>query len=123
MRSKEQGNFSDEEMRVFDEINEHLCNRFRLAYPNGVNRFMMDCNVDRIIAAYSLTPREWEVSSLLVKGVSRAEIADRLSISKNTLKHHIANIYRKMHVSNAMQFFAAFNRVGNIGGSSGGDEK
>ncbi len=123
MRSKEQGNFSDEEMRVFDEINEHLCNRFRLAYPNGVNRFMMDCNVDRIIAAYSLTPREWEVSSLLVKGVSRAEIADRLSISKNTLKHHIANIYRKMHVSNAMQFFAAFNRVGNIGGSSRGDEK
>ena len=123
MRSKEQGNFSDEEMRVFDEINEHLCNRFRLAYPNGVNRFMMDCNVDRIIAAYSLTPREWEVSSLLVKGVSRAEIADRLSISKNTLKHHIANIYRKMHVSNAMQFFAAFNRVGNIGGSSRADEK
>ena len=34
-----------------------------------------------------------------------------LSISKNTLKHHVASIYRKMHVSNGMQFFAAFNRA------------
>ena len=98
-------------MRILNEVNEHLCNRFRLAYPNGVNRFMMDCNVDSIIATYSLSQREWEVCSLLVKGMSRAEIADSLSISKNTLKHHVASIYRKMHVSNGMQFFAAFNRA------------
>ena len=111
MRAKEQGNFSDEEMRILNEVNEHLCNRFRLAYPNGVNRFMMDCNVDSIIATYSLSQREWEVCSLLVKGMSRGEIADSLSISKNTLKHHVASIYRKMHVSNGMQFFAAFNRA------------
>ena len=111
MRAKEQGNFSDEEMRILNEVNEHLCNRFRLAYPNGVNRFMMDCNVDSIIATYSLSQREWEVCSLLVKGMSRAKIADSLSISKNTLKHHVASIYRKMHVSNGMQFFAAFNRA------------
>lgn len=113
MRSKEHGDFTDEEMRVFDEVNEHLCNRFRLVYPNGVNRFMMDCDTDPIVAMYSLSPREWEVSCLLVQGVSRAEIAEALSISKNTLKHHIANIYHKMDVSNEMQFFAALNRAGN----------
>lgn len=120
MRSKEKGDFSDEEMLLLSEVNEHLCNRFRLAYPNGVNRFMLDPNVDRIISTYSLSPREWEVSSLLVEGMSREKIADTLSISKNTLKHHIANIYRKMHVSNAMQFFAAFNRAANNGGNSRG---
>lgn len=116
MRSKEHGNFTDEEMRVFDDVNTHLCSRFGIVYPNGVNRFMMDCDTDPIVAAYSLSPREWEVSCLLMKGVSRADIADELSISKNTLKRHIANIYHKMGVSNEMQFFAALNRVGNSRG-------
>lgn len=111
MRSKEHGDFTDEEMRIFNEVNEHLCSRFRIVYPNGVNRFMMDCDTDPIVAAYSLSPREWEVACLLVKGLSRVEIAETLSISKNTLKRHIANIYHKMHVSNEMQFFAALNRA------------
>ena len=116
MRSKEHGDFTDEEMRVLEEVNEHLCSRFRLVYPNGVNRFMMDCDADPIVAAYSLSPREWEVACLLVKGISRVEIADKLSISRNTLKRHIANIYHKMGVSNEMQFFAALNRVRDRGG-------
>ena len=103
-------------MRVLEEVNEHLCSRFRLVYPNGVNRFMMDCDADPIVAAYSLSPREWEVACLLVKGISRVEIADKLSISRNTLKRHIANIYHKMGVSNEMQFFAALNRVRDGGG-------
>ena len=116
MRSKEHGDFTDEEMRVLEEVNEHLCSRFRLVYPNGVNRFMMDCDADPIVAAYSLSPREWEVACLLVKGISSVEIADKLSISRNTLKRHIANIYHKMGVSNEMQFFAALNRVRDGGG-------
>lgn len=118
MRSKEHGDFTDEEMRVLEEVNEHLCSRFHLVYPNGVNRFMMDCDADPIVAAYSLSPREWEVACLLVKGISRVEIADKLSISRNTLKRHIANIYHKMGVSNEMQFFAALNRVRDRGGGS-----
>lgn len=82
---------------------------------------MMDCDADPIVAAYSLSPREWEVACLLVKGISRVEIADKLSISRNTLKRHIANIYHKMGVSNEMQFFAALNRVRDGGG--GGPQK
>ena len=49
MRSKEHGDFTDEEMRVLEEVNEHLCSRFRLVYPNGVNRFMMDCDADPLL--------------------------------------------------------------------------
>lgn len=112
MRSKEHGDFTDEEMRIFDEVNRHLCNRFAIVYPNGVNRFMTDCDTDPIVAAFSLSPREWEVSCLLMRDLSRSEIANSLSISKNTLKRHIANIYHKMSVSNEMQFFAAINRFG-----------
>lgn len=111
MRSKEHGDFTDEEVNVLDEINRHLCNRFRLAYPHGVNRFMMDASTDPIAAKFSLSPREWEVTCLLMHGLSRAEIAEKLCISTNTLKRHVANIYRKVGVSNARQFFAALSRA------------
>ncbi len=111
MRSKAHGDFTDDEMDVLGEINNHLCNRFKLAYPNGVNRFMMDSSTDPIAAKFSLTPREWEVTCLLIHGMSRADIAKKLCISTNTLKRHVANIYRKVGVSNAGQFFAALSNV------------
>lgn len=44
---------------------------------------------------YSLTPREREVTNLLLDGNSTSEIVETLSISHNTLKTHLKNIYRK----------------------------
>ena len=46
-----------------------------------------------------LTPRENEVLTLLDQGCSYKAIADKLFIAKNTVKFHIRNIYRKMHLS------------------------
>lgn len=111
MRSKTHGDFTDEEMLLFDNVNQHLCNRFRLMFPNGVNRLMMDSSIDPIAAEFSLTPREWEITCLLMQGSSRASIAEKLCISTNTLKKHVANIYRKMGVNNTQQFFAELDRV------------
>lgn len=48
---------------------------------------------------YDLTPREREVLSLLTKGLSNPEIADRLGISPSTAKAHVSNILSKMGVS------------------------
>lgn len=105
MRSKLHGDFTDDEMAVLDDVNQHLCNRFRLTFPNGVNRLMMDASVDPIAAKFSLTPREWEITCFLMQGYSRASIAEKLCISINTLKKHVSNIYRKMGVNNTRQFF------------------
>jgi len=46
----------------------------------------------------TLTRREREVATLLVEDCSRAEVAERLGISTNTVISHIRNIYRKLGV-------------------------
>lgn len=51
----------------------------------------------------SLSPRERELLQLLSVGLSNTEIAADLSISLNTVKTHIYNIYKKIGVSNRLQ--------------------
>lgn len=45
-----------------------------------------------------LTDREYDVLNLLCKGFSYKEIAYKLFITVGTVRHHIKNIYYKLHV-------------------------
>lgn len=47
-----------------------------------------------------LTPRESDVLKLLSKGLLYKEIANKLSISIDTVRRHCFNIYDKLHVHN-----------------------
>ena len=47
---------------------------------------------------YNLSIREKEVLNLLSEGNNYKEIADVLFISVDTVRHHIRNIYKKLHV-------------------------
>jgi DNA-binding NarL/FixJ family response regulator len=47
-----------------------------------------------------LTDREIDVLTLLTLGISNAEIAERLTVSKRTVDHHVAAILRKLDVGN-----------------------
>jgi DNA-binding NarL/FixJ family response regulator len=50
-----------------------------------------------------LTPREREVVSAVVQGLSNREIAGRLSVSEDTVKHHLTNIYDKLGLSSRVE--------------------
>lgn len=53
--------------------------------------------------AVYLTPRELEVLTLLSEGLPNKLIGRRLKISSGTIKVHISNIFRALHVSNRLQ--------------------
>lgn len=51
----------------------------------------------------NLTPREREVLQLLSANATNQEIADRLTISENTVKVHVHNILDKLDLQNRVQ--------------------
>ncbi|KAF0141418.1 MAG: response regulator transcription factor [Ignavibacteriales bacterium] len=61
-----------------------------------------------------LSSREKEVLTSLSDGNNYQEIADRLFISVDTVRHHIKNIYRKLHVHSQSEAVAKAIRKGII---------
>ncbi|SHL59861.1 two component transcriptional regulator, LuxR family [Chryseobacterium carnipullorum] len=60
-----------------------------------------------------LTEREKEILELLSQGLLYKEIADQKFISIDTVKKHVGNIYRKLHVSNKVEAINKFNHFKN----------
>lgn len=62
---------------------------------------------------FGLTPREMEIVTLVVAGYSNPEIAQHCTISEQTVKHHISNIFDKFGVSNRLELalFAVNHRL------------
>ncbi|HSR33477.1 MAG TPA: LuxR C-terminal-related transcriptional regulator [Anaerolineae bacterium] len=59
-----------------------------------------------------LTPRELDVLSLLAEGLTQPEIAERLFISKSTVKTHMRNLYGKLEVRSRREAVAAAEQLG-----------
>jgi len=70
---------------------QHLWNEFRRLAARENERVPED---------RPLTDREWEVLRLVATGQANREVADRLSISENTVKFHMAGILDKLHLRN-----------------------
>ena len=69
---------------------------------------------DRGPGGESLTPREKEVLRLLAEGLSARQMARRLELSERTINTHVANVYRKLAVSNRVQAVRQAIRLGLV---------
>ena len=70
----------------------------KLAEMRGMNRRAAGHGKD--IEAEALTKRERQVLQLLCRGLGDAKIADSLKVSQNTVRNHIAALYKKIDVHN-----------------------
>lgn len=58
--------------------------------------------------SYNLSDREKEVLTLLVDGLEYKEIGLKMNVSPNTVRNHISNIYKKLHVTSKTQAIRVF---------------
>jgi len=62
----------------------------------------------------ALTPRETEILWSIAKGLTYAEVAEQLGLSRQTVPVHIKNIYRKLQVGNRSEAVFEASRLGLI---------
>ena len=59
-----------------------------------------------------LSAREKEVLNLVAQGLQNKDIAKQLFLSEKTVKNHVSNIFKKIHVNDRTQ--AALYAVKNL---------
>jgi len=76
------------------------------AKPFEINRLAL--------ASLGVSERELEVLALLAAGRSNKEIAQRLEVSPNTVKTHIANLFEKLGVNRRTEAILKARELGVI---------
>ena len=64
------------------------------------------------VGAAMLSPREREVLELVAEGRTNKAIAERLSVSPNTIKTHVTSLLTKLHADSRVQLAAIAARQG-----------
>jgi DNA-binding NarL/FixJ family response regulator len=64
-----------------------------------------------IADALHLTPREWEIVTLVFEGKTREAIANRLNVKVRTVRHHLERIYQKLDVNDKVGLVLRIIRV------------
>jgi DNA-binding NarL/FixJ family response regulator len=76
--------------------------------------FHQNSNLTNIHSEFDLSQREKEVLAALAEGNNYQGIADSLFISIDTVRHHIRNIYKKLHVHSQSEAVSKAIRKGLI---------
>ena len=80
-----------------------------LVFPPAARKWLWGHRPD---APPELSVREWEVLELAAQGLTNPQIAENLSVSENTVKFHLQNIFQKLGVSNRTEAAGYFFRSG-----------
>ncbi|MFV2071530.1 MAG: helix-turn-helix transcriptional regulator [Thermoanaerobaculales bacterium] len=72
-----------------------------------------EARLEAFFSTFGLSPREREVVSLLVQGLTTAAMADRLGISPHTIRDHLKNLYRKTGTGSRGELLGQLSGVAN----------
>jgi DNA-binding NarL/FixJ family response regulator len=70
-----------------------------------------------------LTDREWQILAFVARGQRNKEIADHLCVSENTIKTHLAAIFKKLRVATRLEAALHFFHDAKRNGHSPPEEK
>lgn len=79
---------------------------------------LIESDEPRAALGHDLTEREREVLALLAKGLPNAEIAQRLTITLSTTKHHVSAILSKLGATNRAEAVVLAMEQGLVGEST-----
>ena len=112
-RAFDDGDFTDKEIEILEYILRYIQQWLVGFYPNGISYTGNQPQLKELQARYFLTNREDEIVRLIFSGADITQLSDMLFITENTVHKHIANIYKKMGVSNRTQLNKLVNRIFN----------
>ncbi|MDD2216165.1 MAG: LuxR C-terminal-related transcriptional regulator [Eubacteriales bacterium] len=101
-RTEKNGDFTDRDLYILKQLLPHLQNKFMEEYEE-IESIIHKNGFNLLSRIYKLTKREMEITELLYNGKSNNEISHQLSISVNTVKKHISNIFNKLGVDSRSQ--------------------
>lgn len=78
-----------------------------MVFPDAVRRWLIRAPADD---PHALTDREEAVLALVAEGKSNTQIGAALSLSENTVKFHLKNLYSKLGVTNRTEAAAKFHQ-------------
>jgi DNA-binding NarL/FixJ family response regulator len=81
-----------------------------MVFPPAARKWLQGQHRDQE-SAPDLSSREWEVLELAAKGLSNQQIAETLTVSENTIKFHLQNIFQKLGVSNRTEAAGYYFRI------------
>lgn len=101
-RSREDGDFTDQEVELLRVLNRHLSAHFAFLWPQGVTP-AQEGRAGTLASRFGLSERERQIAELVAAGRSNAEIGAELFISENTVKKHAGSLYRKLGITSRTQ--------------------
>lgn len=86
----------------------HLGRSDGVASPAAETGLLNDEQWRIVREKYRMTPREIEIAKHICRGLSNEDIANVVHIRYGTVKTHIRNIYRRVHVKSKVAMLLRF---------------
>lgn len=71
-----------------------------LVFPPAARKWLRGHQPGSDVGRFALSEREWQVLELVARGLTNPQIAEALTLSENTVKFHLQNMFQKLGVNN-----------------------